>query len=81
MSFLISNLQNLSSISDRLCFAEIVDGRLRSSCRGSPRLASSPSVIWDEGVSRPKNYFKKSVFYCFEQISFGTEEKNQIQKV
>jgi len=44
--FLISNLQNLSSISDRDCF---VPGR----GAGAALSGASPSVIWDEGVSRP----------------------------
>lgn len=53
ISFLISNLQNLSSISDRLCLVGILGGG-KSNCLTSPTARpSSPSVIWDDGVSRP----------------------------
>jgi len=56
ISFLISNLQNLSSISDRLCLVGMLGGG-KSSCLTSPTARpSSPSVIWDDGVSRPNVY-------------------------
>lgn len=58
ISFLISNLQNLSSISDRLCLVGMLGGG-KSSCLTSPTARpSSPSVIWDDGVSRPNNYMQ-----------------------
>lgn len=58
ISFLISNLQNLSSISDRLCLVGILGGG-KSSCLTSPTARpSSPSVIWDDGVSRPDDYMQ-----------------------